>query len=525
MHAPKRIVVNPNLFSQNFTTKWSPKSSERVVLVSDYDNNLKSGYFYDTDRGLNNINDCVHAKVVGPEVAHDDMSFAKVNLPGGLIGLPQGSWSSEYSTYQFVYTRQYWWHSYVEIPRLGVKRPVLYVFKFEFRIQMRGILDYRYWSVRIIAIATYSDPDLDANSRAKTHSCLVSFNCPANSPVTVSRTWENKGDFSLPVGYMVPGTMIPYRASTERLAIDQMDDAMLNNIGAIMNYFDIGHGSSGGWEATTVPQGSLLPIYGSGLFMFNEDIMIVDGISDLVSRNPNVYWRNWLVQHAYLAAIQSVPTLSDNSISNIIEIVGFIKALVIDHEINIPTRLNDLWLAYRYTYNTGKSDIEDAISFMKRYVDLGGLNRSIKCRGIASTAVMGVDVTCRCTLDITPTDLGNVSKIWRALENYGLTPDFYVIWDMIPYSFIVDWFIPIGDLLSVVDAERRFSGSRYTISNVCFSLSYRRSIDGYDYKLYSRWRADPLESFNLFYWFDKPKVDSKVTMYRILDTVSLVIGG
>jgi hypothetical protein len=206
-------------------------------------------------------------------------------------------------------------------------------------------------------------------------------------------------------------------------------------------------------------------------------------------------------------------------------VVGFIKSLVIDRKINIPKRLEDLWLAYRYTYNTGKSDVEDAITFMKRYVDLGGLERSIKCYGKASTAVLGAEVTCRCTLDITPADLGFVGKVWRALENYGLTPDFYVIWDMIPYSFIVDWFIPVGDLLSVVDAERRFSSRRYTISNVCFSISYQRTIGEYNYKLYSRWRADPLESFNLFYWFDKPKTDSKVTMYRILDTVSLIIGG
>lgn len=524
MHAPKHVIINPYGVYRNYTINWSSAPKDRVVLVHDHDDDLPSGYFYDTDRGIDEINDCVHAKVVGPKVATDRVSFASVNLPNGLNGLPQGTWHSGNGTYYSNYTRQYWWHKMLEIPRLGIRRPVLVIVRYEYRVRNYGLLDYRYWGFTCKAAMIYSDPKPDVFSRYKSYNCLVSFSYEANSPLKVKGVWENK-EYTLPVGYYVPGTHVPERSYSLQSAIDLMDESMDNNIASIVNYFDIGYGSTGERETLTEALSYVVPASGPELFMLNEDLMIVDQISDRVDPNPNVYWRNWLVQHAYLAAIQSVPTLNDNSISNILEIVGFIKSLVIDHEINVPKRLSDLWLSYRYTYMTGKSDIEDAISFMKRYTNLGGLERSIKCRGLASTAVMGTDVTCRCTLDIEPTDLGFVSKIWRALENYGLTPDFYVIWDMIPYSFIVDWFIPVGDLLSVVDAERRFSSRRYTIKNVCFSLSYRRTISGYDYKLYSRWRADPLESFNLFYWFDKASPDSKVTMCRILDTVSLIVGG
>jgi hypothetical protein len=126
-------------------------------------------------------------------------------------------------------------------------------------------------------------------------------------------------------------------------------------------------------------------------------------------------------------------------------------------------------------------------------------------------------------MDIAPREMGTLSKIWNALQTYGLSPDFYVIWDMIPYSFIVDWFIPVGDMLSVLDAESVYCGDRYDISNVCFSLTYEREIDGYCYKQFSRWRSSPLKSFNEFYWFDKPDTSSKVKLFRLFDSASLFI--
>jgi hypothetical protein len=197
------------------------------------------------------------------------------------------------------------------------------------------------------------------------------------------------------------------------------------------------------------------------------------------------------------------------------------KALVVDHKIEFPKRLQDAWLAYRYSYGTTKLDVEEAIKFAKRHMALGSLDVELGCYGMSVTTVNDTDVVCRCSLDITPTQLGYVEKLWRTLTTYGLAPNFYVIWDMIPYSFIVDWFIPVGDVLSVLDAESRFSEKNYVIKNVCFSLSYERQIGNYVYKAYSRWRSDPLPHFNGFYWFDKPKTSSKVITYRILDAASL----
>jgi hypothetical protein len=237
------------------------------------------------------------------------------------------------------------------------------------------------------------------------------------------------------------------------------------------------------------------------------------------------YWRNWLVQHAYLDALQSAPRLNENSISNIIEIVGFIKHLVVDHRIEIPKSLQSAWLSYRYQVTTSRLDAEEAIKFVHRNMDLGSLDSGIKCFGSAVHEVNGKLVTCRCGLRLTPKELGLLGSIWRSLYTYGLQPNFYVLWDMIPYSFIVDWFIPLGDIASVLDAEAMFMDKdNYDISDVCFSLSYDTRRDSYSSHQYSRWRSQPLAHFNEFYWLDKPSTSDRTLVYRILDTASLCIG-
>jgi hypothetical protein len=262
-------------------------------------------------------------------------------------------------------------------------------------------------------------------------------------------------------------------------------------------------------------------------FMFAEPGVIMEENDPLLygsGFNTNTYWRNWLVQHAYVDALQSAPKLNDNSISNALEIFSFIKTLVVDHRIEIPKRLSDAWLSYRYRYSTSKYDAEEAIKFMKRHYDLSD-SEGIKCYGMSSWSFDdGTVVSCRCGFTLKSVALDTIDRVWRALYTYGLQPNFYVVWDMIPYSFIVDWFIPVGDMASVLDTEANMLRGQYDIKDVCFSLSYDRVVDDYSYHCYTRWASPALTALNEFYWFDKPRTSSKVTSYRILDVASLLIG-
>jgi hypothetical protein len=264
-------------------------------------------------------------------------------------------------------------------------------------------------------------------------------------------------------------------------------------------------------------------------FIFNEVEVNQQGLDPLALGGQSGfanYWRNYLTEHALLDALETFPKLSDNSISNALEVLGFVKALVLDHRIEIPKTLSQAWLAYRYQYKTTEMDVKEAIKFVKRNLDLGGLDYGISCRG-TSTHIMqdGTSVTCRCTCTVVPQIVSTTARLIRTLDTYGLTPDFYVIWDMIPWSFMVDWFVPVGDMLGVEDINSKFlSGEFYKILNVCYSLSYTREFANAKVKYYSRWKGSVPKSLNSFYWLEPPSSSSKVTTFRVLDAASLFIG-
>jgi hypothetical protein len=263
-------------------------------------------------------------------------------------------------------------------------------------------------------------------------------------------------------------------------------------------------------------------------FMFHEVETEVQGIDPMLLRGHDNahYWKNYLTQHALMEACESFPKLNDNSISNVLEVLGFIKALVVDHRIEIPRTLQDAWLTYRYSYGTTKMDVEEAIKFVRRHAKLGGLERPISCYGTSHyTFENGVDVTCRCEMCVVPAITNTVGRLIRALDDYGLKPDFYVIWDSIPFSFMADWFLPIGDMLGVEDVNAKFlSGEYYKIKWVCYSLSYTREFGNANVHYYTRWRGSVPSNLNSFYWLEPPSSSSKTTVFRVLDAASIFIG-
>lgn len=279
-------------------------------------------------------------------------------------------------------------------------------------------------------------------------------------------------------------------------------------------------------SSSDIVTGYDVPTFADTPFLFAEKETVGDRMDPmLLGLQTNFYWKNWLVQHAYLDALQSMPRLNDNSISNIIELAGFIKSLVIDHRIKIPDTLAEQWLAYRYTYQTSKLDADEAIKFVHRHMDLGTLDKPLTCYGQASRIIDGTDVLCRCRIVVSPRELSTLATIWRSLYTYGLQPSFYVIWDLIPYSFMVDWLIPVGDMASVLDAERMYSGNYYDITHLCYSLSYSRTMGNYSYRCYTRWKSEAPAELEAMYWFDKDhKASDKVKGFRILDVASIFLG-
>lgn len=262
-------------------------------------------------------------------------------------------------------------------------------------------------------------------------------------------------------------------------------------------------------------------------FLFGEPYRIIDKLDPLILARAYPlanYWWNVLTQQAYLDAITSMPRLNDNSISNIIELVGFIYNLVVKHRIEIPASLQDTWLSYRYQHTTSVLDAEEAISFVQRNIALKDIDHGISCYGVSRYNFHDTLVTCRCGLTVRPREVETLGKIWRSLYTYGLQPNFYTLWDMIPFSFMVDWFIPIGEMASAIDAKNHFTETNYDIKKICYSISYDvTDDDGSIHHQYTRWEGTTPPELKGYYFLESKDPSSKTIWYRILDTAALTI--
>jgi len=287
------------------------------------------------------------------------------------------------------------------------------------------------------------------------------------------------------------------------------------------------HMRLGGWTDGPEGRSTVVSLFVTPLSEGDlRDSLLFDELNALTvgysSERFAIYHIKTWMQATFLDALDHVPQLNENSLQNIVELVGFIKALVIDHRIEIPKSLSSAWLAYRYTYSTTKSDVEDAIAFVHRHVDDRLLSQGFSCYGIATQEIEGTTVTARCSIDMKQKELDTLSRIWTALYRYGLSPSFYIVWDAIPFSFVVDWFIPIGDILSAHDKTRMYERT-YDYQHIWYSLSYLVVTDDFVGKAYTRWHRDSAPELQGLYMLENIGSPSKrVTGFRILDALSLL---
>ena len=109
--------------------------------------------------------------------------------------------------------------------------------------------------------------------------------------------------------------------------------------------------------------------------------------------------------------------------------------------------LAELYLWYKYAYSTSKMDLEEMFKFFTRSTLRESKNKS-----------KGYDhrVTLSNLIDNRTTDTFTFyfgSFEYALLDKFGLRLNFANTWDMIPFSFVVDWFTKIGDMLASLDAR------------------------------------------------------------------------
>jgi hypothetical protein len=149
------------------------------------------------------------------------------------------------------------------------------------------------------------------------------------------------------------------------------------------------------------------------------------------------------------------------------------------------------------------------------------------------TATMTVDRTDRCLVKV---EYILVTDVLSALTSMGLTNPFSIAWERVPWSFVLDWFIPIGNWFNTFDATlgKQFSSgfvtetfllrnSNYTSTNPTvsgYSLS-KTLIGGVPHYSYISTNREKLNSFPLPAF---PAFRNPCSPQRIANALALGIG-
>jgi len=172
--------------------------------------------------------------------------------------------------------------------------------------------------------------------------------------------------------------------------------------------------------------------------------------------------------NARINAVRDVQTLESNWIENLAGAKGTLqcvqpliqgyKALETGNLKLARKSLAAAYLVYKYVIAPGIRDVQDLQKNGLRILDLATFHRFSDERRRGMTTQVDIPV-CETKASIRYSTVYHLrlkddpfTQVWAALERVGLDPALGNLWDLIPYSFVVDWFLPVGDSLKAIDA-------------------------------------------------------------------------
>lgn len=152
--------------------------------------------------------------------------------------------------------------------------------------------------------------------------------------------------------------------------------------------------------------------------------------------------------------------------------------------LDIRANAPDIWLEVQYGWNPLLGDIYTGVSEFYRKVESGYNIRAVgratyktKSSDKVNNVVGGADFddyterTSKCKYiieyQVDSTRLAN-------MDDWGITNPLLLAWELVPYSFVVDWFYPVGDWLSQVGYSLGLYFSRGMRSSLATAQTVRR---------------------------------------------------
>ena len=116
----------------------------------------------------------------------------------------------------------------------------------------------------------------------------------------------------------------------------------------------------------------------------------------------------------------------------------------------------NLWLTYRYGLRLYALDTISIAKAIKKEVshtnDRFQSARATRTDTVPALYGNSIERTCRAKVYADKYSIGEMG-LYEAIRSLDFVPSLANSWDLIPYSFVIDWFIPIGNILSRFDAK------------------------------------------------------------------------
>lgn len=109
--------------------------------------------------------------------------------------------------------------------------------------------------------------------------------------------------------------------------------------------------------------------------------------------------------------------------------------------------LSSIYLSIHYGYKLLASDIRELEEELNRYMKINPFT-SVTAQDHNDVGGWSVTRTLQIFYEVFGSLSSNVAKLSRLLD---LTPSTHIAWDSIPYSFVVDWVLNVGDLCEYID--------------------------------------------------------------------------
>lgn len=155
---------------------------------------------------------------------------------------------------------------------------------------------------------------------------------------------------------------------------------------------------------------------------------------------------------------------------------------------NLKT-MADFWLWYKYSYKTTELDVREFIRVLS--FSMQQPKDSIAKWGkrySGSTTIKGQNLSCTSHYLVYYKPVS-----WGILQTLGLDFNCTNLWDLVPFSFVADWFENLGDIFSQLDSYARLT--RVPISSVLMTTKSVGTLDSPRLK-----QLLPMSNIDIFYF-------------------------